>query len=737
VPRPASRGSGDRNRLGPMPGETPKRDKDGEPPAGHEKERPNHKRRPGNLRKATRQVPRELTDTARTIAGDATAAKRLARERLRHGTDAVRAVLRGDWKTAGTKSVMTVLGVTGALLLALLVGLVAMGLLAVVASQHHTCPGSQDAGLLGPGGDGALYGMRMPNVDPQALVQSIDSFIAMTNRNSPFHGRGDYFVAGGSRTNVNPALAIAQAQIESQLGTSHYARTNNNAFGLGGSRPIHFSTMLASVDYFYSNNYLASPQRFSSLQQYVYLYAPPSENDSAGYIANVQSIMRKILGGLPTGDGSASGGDALAAVQPAGSASSAPDGTGSDGQSASAAKTFAQGRNGTVTFALVDGDELVAGSHPHQLVHGASMTKAMLLVARLRDLAGHGLTRGDETRLTAMIEHSDNAAANHVLGQVGLGAVRQVARLAGMTDSRFTTSDPEYRLGDSLVSAVDQARLFARIDDLIPARHRDWAMGLLENVVEGHWGILNATTGTVPSKAGWRSESSNAWTVTQAAQVTPTQGLAVLTANQPDQGYGEASIEGVAKKILANRPTGTSGSSSPCSDTAVPGSCKGGSYTGPTVAGPKAKVDMQTGVATPPDSAPEQVKCMIDAGNQIHRIHYVYGGCHGPPLIKPCSNAVGYDCSSSTSYVLYHGGVLRSKVALDSTGLESVGEAGRGQWVSWYANAGHVYSVIAGLRFDTGNGDGGAKAGPPGSGPRWSPSMRTGGGFAERHPRGL
>jgi len=55
------------------------------------------------------------------------------------------------------------------------------------------------------------------------------------------------------------------------------------------------------------------------------------------------------------------------------------------------------------------------------------------------------------------------------------------------------------------------------------------------------------------------------------------------------------------------------------------------------------------------------------------------------------------------------------------------GEHGSGRWITVYANADHVYMVIAGLRFDT-------RSDPPGvSGPRWHRAKVDGNGFAARH----
>ena len=56
------------------------------------------------------------------------------------------------------------------------------------------------------------------------------------------------------------------------------------------------------------------------------------------------------------------------------------------------------------------------------------------------------------------------------------------------------------------------------------------------------------------------------------------------------------------------------------------------------------------------------------------------------------------------------------------------GPAFRGKLV--YANGGHAYVVIAGLRLDT-SGD------ANGSGPRWHTDLRSGSGYVMRHWSGL
>jgi septal ring factor EnvC (AmiA/AmiB activator) len=120
-------------------------------------------------------------------------------------------------------------------------------------------------------------------------------------------------------------------------------------------------------------------------------------------------------------------------------------------------------------------------------------------------------------------------------------------------------------------------------------------------------------------------------------------------------------------------------------------------------------------------TAPPAVRSAIEAGNRIVGRPYVWGGGHGS------FESSGYDCSGTVSYALHGGGFLSTP--LDSTGLSTWGSPGAGSWITVYANSGHAYVVIAGLRLDTSGTEGG-------SGPAWSTAMRSSAGFAARHPEG-
>jgi peptidoglycan hydrolase-like protein with peptidoglycan-binding domain len=136
--------------------------------------------------------------------------------------------------------------------------------------------------------------------------------------------------------------------------------------------------------------------------------------------------------------------------------------------------------------------------------------------------------------------------------------------------------------------------------------------------------------------------------------------------------------------------------------------------------GSKATVGSD-GLAVAPADAPDQVKQIIAAGNEIAKTPYHYGGGHGKWQDS------GYDCSGSVSYALHGAGLLDS--ALTSGDLAGWGEKGPGQWVTIYANSGHVYMVVAGLRFDT--------SGRSAAGTRWQTASRSAGGYTVVHPPGL
>jgi hypothetical protein len=146
-----------------------------------------------------------------------------------------------------------------------------------------------------------------------------------------------------------------------------------------------------------------------------------------------------------------------------------------------------------------------------------------------------------------------------------------------------------------------------------------------------------------------------------------------------------------------------------------------GTTPAPPGSGPVRRAALVGGKAIAPATAPAAVRQAIQAANRIRTKPYIWGGGHGRWWDS------GYDCSGSVSYALHGAGLLG--VPMVSGSLAHWGEAGPGRWITIYANAGHVYAVIAGLRWDT-VGD------TSGTGPRWHTDSVSPAGFVVRHPPG-
>lgn len=133
----------------------------------------------------------------------------------------------------------------------------------------------------------------------------------------------------------------------------------------------------------------------------------------------------------------------------------------------------------------------------------------------------------------------------------------------------------------------------------------------------------------------------------------------------------------------------------------------GSSYT----SGDRAK--LRNGLAIAPRSAPRKVKRAIEAANEIAKgKSYCWGGGHSRWRSR-C-----YDCSGAVSYALGRPGARIVDSPMPSTGYMDWGKRGKGDWITVYADSGHMFVVIAGLRFDT--------AQTPGAGPGWSRDVRAG-----------
>ena len=146
--------------------------------------------------------------------------------------------------------------------------------------------------------------------------------------------------------------------------------------------------------------------------------------------------------------------------------------------------------------------------------------------------------------------------------------------------------------------------------------------------------------------------------------------------------------------------------------------------TDPTTRAPpgRAVISSDGHTARAPADAPVAVRKVIAAANEITTAPYRYGGGHGAGF-----NDTAFDCSGAISHALHGAGLVTRP--LSSTDFERWAYRGRGRWITVYANSGHAFAIIAGLRFDT--------SGSGQRGPRWRTQRISTSGYVARHPGGL
>ena len=211
---------------------------------------------------------------------------------------------------------------------------------------------------------------------------------------------------------------------------------------------------------------------------------------------------------------------------------------------------YAADRRGDVAFAIRTEDG--AWARGRRQFPSASLMKPILMGAHLRRRSVHlrPLRRSERGLLRRMIRRSDNAAASELVVRLGTRRLRRFGRRAGMR--RF--APVVHPWGMSRVTAADQARLFWRLDSLLPRRHRGFAMRLLRRIVPSQrWGIARVRPRgwRLHFKGGWGSGTG--WVDHQAALLTRGDrriSLAILTYGNPSHAYGKRTLRGVARRLL-------------------------------------------------------------------------------------------------------------------------------------------------------------------------------------------
>jgi hypothetical protein len=207
---------------------------------------------------------------------------------------------------------------------------------------------------------------------------------------------------------------------------------------------------------------------------------------------------------------------------------------------------------GLASFALVDSHGRLHGFAPHRTYITASVVKAMLLVARLRQLGNRPPSASDRAVLDPMVQASDNDAADVAYGWVGDAGLLAVAKRARMSDLTV----PGGHWGNVSFSAADQARLFVQIDELVPRRSRGYARHLLSSIVPyQRWGFSSYSL-----RRGWHTYFKGGWRTTELGSLVHEAALferrgrrfslAVLTDGNPSHDYGTETLRGVAARIF-------------------------------------------------------------------------------------------------------------------------------------------------------------------------------------------
>ena len=215
----------------------------------------------------------------------------------------------------------------------------------------------------------------------------------------------------------------------------------------------------------------------------------------------------------------------------------------------------------SVSIVGMDGTTGVSvGWGTHTVMPAASVFKLTLLEGFLlrNQERGHRISEGASDALTAMIEDSDNDAANVVYEALGgnVGVASQMRRL-GLS---ATVLGPDDHWGLSTTSAADQLTLLTNLvasDSPLSAASRAYAVGLMANVEpEQRWGVgAAADPGTgFANKNGWLDvdDDDGLWVVSSVGLIEVGGHqvlLAVLTQHDTDFSDGIHLVQSLSRTV--------------------------------------------------------------------------------------------------------------------------------------------------------------------------------------------
>jgi len=163
--------------------------------------------------------------------------------------------------------------------------------------------GDPSGWLSGGGGTGSL--VYPAGVNPEEIGPRLDEYMRNQVSSSPLVGKGLIFAQAGKQWNINPALMIAIAQQESQLGTAGGGPPKKNPFGWGCPPCISFSSWDEAISQVTENmrkNYLNEGK--ITIEQIGNKWAPVgASNDpnnlNSSWITRVTQFFNAIISYCP------------------------------------------------------------------------------------------------------------------------------------------------------------------------------------------------------------------------------------------------------------------------------------------------------------------------------------------------------------------------------------------------------------------------------------------------------
>ncbi|MFI6579500.1 serine hydrolase [Embleya sp. NPDC050493] len=215
---------------------------------------------------------------------------------------------------------------------------------------------------------------------------------------------------------------------------------------------------------------------------------------------------------------------------------------------------------GNLSVAIIDpaDGELVGYNADHPYVTASIVKVDILATLLLQAQQEHRtLTTIERSTAAAMIEHSDNDAADTLWSAIGGAAgLRAANTILGLTDTEPTGLS----WGLTRTTAGDQVRLLDAIttgDSPLDAASRAYLADLMTSVDAGQtWGVSAAADpGTIPAlKNGWLPrDATGLWVINSIAHITHAGRpllIAVLSDNQISMADGMTQLETAARAIV-------------------------------------------------------------------------------------------------------------------------------------------------------------------------------------------